>query len=160
LPAQFDLDPQVIERAYFEKSKETHPDRFATAPAAERVVALSRSRAVNDAYKMIKNPIARAEYLLERDWGMTIGDNEQIPQDWLLPLLEEREELAEAIAAKQRARIEQLRAAKKQRRAQFIAGLPHLFATDPRDVKMGLITVRYWDRYIEQCDAALDEDEE
>jgi molecular chaperone HscB len=35
LDARFDLDPQAIERAYFEKSKELHPDRFATAPAAE-----------------------------------------------------------------------------------------------------------------------------
>ena len=53
LPAQFDLDPSVIERAFFDRSKELHPDRFANAPAAERVAALSRSRALNDAYQQI-----------------------------------------------------------------------------------------------------------
>jgi molecular chaperone HscB len=43
LPAQFDLDPSVIEKAFHDKSKDLHPDRFASAPAAERVVALVRS---------------------------------------------------------------------------------------------------------------------
>ena len=53
LPAQFDLDPQVIERAFFDASKELHPDRFASAPAARagrRAVAVARAqRRVPDA---------------------------------------------------------------------------------------------------------------
>ena len=46
LPVRFDLDTQVIERAFFDRSKELHPDRYAQAPAAERVAALSKSRAL------------------------------------------------------------------------------------------------------------------
>ena len=57
LPAQFDLDPPVIESAFFDRSKELHPDRFASAPASERVAALSRSRALNDAYQTLKKPV-------------------------------------------------------------------------------------------------------
>src|SRR2546421_11861450 len=99
LPAQFDLDPPVIERAFFERSKELHPDRFATAPAAQRVAALSRSRALNDAYQTLKKPISRAEYLLSRA-GITIGDNERLDSTFLMRVLELREELAEAKVAK------------------------------------------------------------
>src|SRR5712671_5829076 len=94
LPAQFDLDPSVIEQAFFERSKEVHPDRFANAPAAERVAALSQTRALNDAYQTLKKPVARAEYLLERA-GITIGDNERLEPEMIMRVLELREELAE-----------------------------------------------------------------
>ena len=107
LPAQFDLDPQVIERAFFDKTKELHPDRFANAPAAERVAALSRSRALNDAYQTLKKPVPRAEYLLARA-GVTIGDNERLDPEFLMQILELREELAEARVAKRTAQIEKL----------------------------------------------------
>src|SRR5580698_7096175 len=95
LPARFDLDPAVIEAAFFERSRELHPDKHATAPAAERVAILSRSRALNDAYQTLKKPISRAEYLLERE-GLTIGDNERIDPAIVMRVLEAREELAEA----------------------------------------------------------------
>src|ERR1700735_1049332 len=83
LPAQFDGDAAELERAYYAASKELHPDRFATAPAAERVAALSKSRALNDAYQTLKKPIARAEYLLAQA-GVTIGDNERLDPAFLM----------------------------------------------------------------------------
>ena len=155
LPPQFDLEPAVIERAFFEKSKETHPDRFASAPAAERVAALSKSRAINDAYKTLKDPIARAEYLLARA-GVTIGDNEQLRPEVLLELMEQREELA---AAKEPQVIARLRGQMAARRRAVVESLAKLFAGgDLRAIKDQLMQVRYMDRYIEHCDAALDED--
>jgi molecular chaperone HscB len=158
LPARFDLDPSVIEAAFFERSKELHPDRFASAPAAERVVALSRARALNDAYKLLKNPITRAEHLLARA-GVTIGDNEQLPPETLLELMEQREELAEACAARQAAEIERLRAAMAARRAAAVNAMPALFErAHLAPIKNLLMSVRYMDRYLEQCDAVLDED--
>jgi molecular chaperone HscB len=171
LPPRFDLDPAAIERAFFEKSKETHPDRFAGAPAAERVAALSRSRAVNDAYQCLKKPVARAEYLLARA-GVTIGDNERIGPELLMEVLELREELAEARAAKRlpepdvergglapTREIERLRGLMKARRDAAVARLSELFAQDAlADIKSQLIVLRYLDRYLEECDAALDED--
>lgn len=158
LPAQFDLDPQLIERAFFDRSKELHPDRFANAPAAERVAALSRSRALNDAYQTLKKPVPRAEYLLARA-GVTIGDNEQLDPEFLMEILELREGLAEARVAKRTSEIETLCAAMKQRRQAAIDSLTPLFAqNDLAGIKTQLILLRYVDRYLEECDAALDED--
>jgi len=158
LPAQFDLDPKVIESAYFERSKELHPDRFATAPAAERVVALSRSRALNDAYQTVKRPVARAEYLLARA-GITIGDNERLDGAFLMRVLELREELAEAKQAKDRARLEALHGAMAKRREQALTELGGYFGNgELAEVKRVLMSLRYVDRYLEECDAALDED--
>lgn len=158
LPPQFDLDPAVIERAFFERSKDLHPDRFATAPAAERVVALSRSRALNDAYQTLKKPVARAEYLLERA-GVHIGDNERLDPAFLMEILELREELAEAKVAKRLAEVERLRGVMAERRAAAVAKLPDLFTNnDLAGLKQQLILLRYLDRYLEECDAALDPD--
>jgi molecular chaperone HscB len=158
LPAQLDLDPHVIERAFFDKSKELHPDRFANAPAAERVAALSKSRALNDAYQVLKKPVPRAEYLLARA-GVTIGDNEQLDPTFLMEILELREELAEARVAKRTSEIEKLCGVMKQRRRAAVDSLTHLFErNDLAAIKKQLIVLRYLDRYLEECDAALDED--
>jgi molecular chaperone HscB len=158
LPEQYDLDPKLIEQAFFEKSKEVHPDRFATAPASERVAALSRSRALNDAYQVLKKPVARAEYLLERA-GMTIGDNERVEPELLMEILELREELAEARVAKQTARVQQLHDVMAARRDDAVRSLSALFDQhDLAAIKKQLIVLRYLHRYLEECDSALDED--
>jgi molecular chaperone HscB len=158
LPAQFNLDPKLIEQAFHDRSKELHPDRFAQAPAAERVAALSKSRALNDAYKRLKSAVGRAEYLLERA-GVSIGDNERLDPAFLMEILELREELAEARAAGKLDRVGELQAAMKARRTDAIGALPDLFAAnDLAAIKHRLIVLRYIHRYLEECDAALDED--
>lgn len=157
LPARFDLDPKAIEAAFFERSKELHPDRFATAPAAERVAALSKSRALNDAYQTLKKPVPRAEYLLAQR-GVKIGDNERLDPEFLMEILEEREALSEARAAGDLAKIEGFQKSWKGKRAAAIARLGEQFAVDDLEaIKRELILLRYIDRYLEECDAALDD---
>ena len=158
LTPRFDVDPQALERAFFERSKELHPDRFASAPAAERVVALTRSRALNDAYQTLKKPVARAEYLLARA-GVTIGANERLDPAFLMEILELREELAEARHAGRTGDVERMQADMLARRTAVLEALPALFAAnDLSAIKTQLIVLRYLDRYLEECDAHLDED--
>ena len=159
LAPRFDVDPAQLERAYFERSKELHPDRFATAPANERVAALSRARALNDAYQVLKRDVARAEYLLRRE-GITIGDNERIDPALVMELLEEREELAEARQAGQTAKLEQLCASMQGRREAALDRVRQLFVGggDRAEIKQQLILLRYIERYLEECESALDQD--
>jgi molecular chaperone HscB len=158
LPAQFDLDPQAIERAFHDKTRDLHPDRFASAPAAERVVALSHSRALNDAYKTLKSPVKRAEYLLAQA-GVTIGANEKLDPTFLMEILELREELAEARVANKLPEVSRLQLAMADRRRAAVARLQPLFEHhDLPAIKEQLILLRYLDRYLAECDAALDDD--
>ncbi len=158
LPPSFEIDVGELERAYFEKSKELHPDRYASAPASERVAALSRSRALNDAYQTLKKPVARAEYLLAVH-GVTIGDNERLDPTFLMEILELREELAEARAAGRISEVEAKQGAMLARKKAVLAELPALFrANDLAAIKERLIVLRYLDRYLDECDAALGED--
>jgi molecular chaperone HscB len=157
----FDVDLAALERAFFERSKVLHPDRATGATgvtAAERIAVLSRSRALNDAYQLIKKPIPRAEYLLVQA-GVTIGDNERLDPTFLMEILELREELAGARAAGQTAEVARLQAVMQARRAEALGALGALFtAHDFAAIKERLILLRYINRYLEECDAALDED--
>jgi molecular chaperone HscB len=160
LAPRYDVDADTLERAFFERSKEVHADRFAQAPAAERVVALSKSRALNDAYQLLKRPASRAEYLLARD-GVTIGDNERIDPALVMDLLEEREVLAEARHAGKLDQVEQLQGAMRARRRAALDRVKSLFAEQPpqlAEIKQQLILLRYVERYLEECDSALDEE--
>jgi molecular chaperone HscB len=158
LEPRFDLDTAELERAYLDRSKDAHPDRFAGAPAADRARAVSRAMELNDAYKTLKRPVARAEYLLARA-GQGIGDHEKVDVSFLSEVLELREELADARAAGKLDDVARLEKAMKARHAGLVAGLaPAFAANDLARAKQLVIELRYVARYLEECDAALDED--
>jgi molecular chaperone HscB len=158
LAPSYEVDLPALERAFFERSKQVHPDRVAGGTAAERVAVLSRSRALNDAYQLIKRPVPRAEYLLARA-GVTIGDNERLDPAFLMEILDLREELAAARVAGDTALVGTLQRAMQARRKDALDALPALFAaSDFAAIKDRLILLRYVNRYLEECDAALDED--
>jgi len=168
LPERYAIDPAELERAYHERSRELHPDRFAQAPASERVAVLQRSMALNEAYKALKKPQKRAEYLLGRA-GLTIGGNERLDPRFLMEILELREELAEAVHAGQQDRVARLGASMKARQRTALDTLGPLFAraetgsAEERaaalaEIKTALILLRYVARYLEESEAALDED--
>lgn len=157
LQPSYDVDLAALERAFFERSKQLHPDRVAGASAAERVAALSRARALNDAYQLVKRPVSRAEYLLARA-GVAIGDNERLDPDFLMEILELREELAEARGAGNTELVGKLQGTMQARRRAALEALPALFAArDLPAIKERLILLRYVDRYLEECDAALEQ---
>jgi molecular chaperone HscB len=64
LPLHLHLDLAALEKSFYAQSRRLHPDRFAAKPAAEQEAALAASSALNDAYRTLRNPIARTEYLL------------------------------------------------------------------------------------------------
>lgn len=64
LPRHLHIDLAALERNFYSQSRRLHPDRFAARPVAEQAEALSRSSALNDAYRTLRDPIARTEYLL------------------------------------------------------------------------------------------------
>lgn len=53
-----------LEQRYRALSRQFHPDYFHNASAAERRLSLERSSYLNDAYRALKNPVSRIEYLL------------------------------------------------------------------------------------------------
>src|SRR5262249_38049150 len=67
VPRKLNLDPAELERRFRELSRQFHPDYFYNAAPAERRASLERSSYLNDAYRTLKNPVARVEYLLDAE---------------------------------------------------------------------------------------------
>ncbi len=64
LPRKLTLDLQDLERRFRELSRKFHPDYYYNASPAERLASLERSSYLNDAYRTLRNPVARVEHLL------------------------------------------------------------------------------------------------
>jgi molecular chaperone HscB len=64
LPAKLRIDTVSLEKHFYALSRLLHPDRFAAKPAAEQEAALAESSLLNDAYRTLKDPILRTQYLL------------------------------------------------------------------------------------------------
>jgi molecular chaperone HscB len=65
LPRRLGFAPEELEQRFRTLSRQFHPDYFYNATSAERRASLERSSYLNDAYRTLKQPIARVEYLLQ-----------------------------------------------------------------------------------------------
>lgn len=109
LPRSFRLDSGLLDARYRALQAETHPDRFASAGAAERRLSLQWSTRINEAYQTLKKPLPRARYLLllaSHDVGAE--DNLAMPADFLIEQMEWRETVADARAAGDLEELERL----------------------------------------------------
>src|SRR5689334_3454791 len=61
----FDVDTAELDRRYFALQRQLHPDRFVAKSPRERAIAQSQAASLNDAYETLKDPLARAVYLLK-----------------------------------------------------------------------------------------------
>jgi len=64
LSRKLNLDTGWLEKEFYRLSRKLHPDAYARASADEQSWSLQRSSLLNDAYRTLKDPIARTEYLL------------------------------------------------------------------------------------------------
>jgi molecular chaperone HscB len=98
LPRKLNIDEPVLESRFRALSRQFHPDFFYNATPAERLASLERSSYLNDAYRTLKQPIARVGYLLELEGFAASGPGEaskQVPPDLLEEVFALNEELDE-----------------------------------------------------------------
>ena len=122
LPRKLALDEKALERTFYRKSREVHPDRFARAAPDKQQWSLEQTSLLNDAYRALKDPIARTEYLLRLE-GVTVADEKSAakpPADLLEEVFELNMQLEEMRANAQVGDEDpQLRADLEGARAQF-----------------------------------------
>lgn len=109
LPEQFDIDVEALESSYRKIQSASHPDRFVTASAADKLQSMQLATSANEAYRVLKNPAYRARYLLELQGINAIAEtNTAMPADFLMQQMEWRERLEDAKAAKDIPELEKL----------------------------------------------------
>ena len=105
----FDVDLAALEKTHRELSRALHPDKHAAGGATERRYALSKAVEVNEAWRIVRDPIRRAEALF-RLAGIAVGEtNEPTPSaDLLMDMMEQREALSDARGKRDEAAVREL----------------------------------------------------
>ncbi|MDD2933158.1 MAG: Fe-S protein assembly co-chaperone HscB [Methylotenera sp.] len=130
LPEQFEIDTQSLEVNFRKIQSASHPDRFVSATADERLQSMQMATTANEAYSMLKNPATRAKYLLELQGINAIADtNTAMPMDFLMQQMAWREQLEDAKAAKDIPALEQLMTELQAESKSIQADLAKLFDT-------------------------------
>ncbi len=137
LPRKLNIDSADLEERFRGLSRLFHPDYFYNATPAERRASLERSSYLNDAYRTLKQPVGRVEYLLQLE-GLAAGGPQAVSKQVPPALLEEvfalNEELDEirglrangAPAATLKARLERARKPIERKRAEYEEQLAEL----------------------------------
>jgi molecular chaperone HscB len=156
---RFDLDLVAVEKTHRELSRTLHPDRFVSAGATERRDALGKAVEVNEAWRVLRDPIRRAEALLALR-GVTVaeGKEPQAPPEFLMEVLEQREALDEAKHAKDLPRIHAMAADVESRATAVEAELTAGFARGESSTLLGKVgELRFYRRFLEEVSAIEDE---
>jgi molecular chaperone HscB len=163
LPRAYALDLRAAEKTHRELSRALHPDRYVGAGASERRMALTKAVEVNEAWRVVRDPIRRAEALFELA-GIPIGDtHEPRPAPSLLfDMMERREALADARERRDHAKVRALSSEVSQLGADAEARLARAFdeaggdraRLEPLVATLG--ELRYYARFLEEAHADLE----
>jgi molecular chaperone HscB len=114
LPRRLTIDQRQLESKFYELSRAFHPDFYQNKSAAEQTISLSNSAQLNSAYRTLRDPIERAEYLLGLEAGAVKEIRNSPPADLFEEILELQDTLSEYRAADRASEIESTLRAKLQ----------------------------------------------
>lgn len=134
-PRRLSVDPQQLEAKFYEMSRAFHPDFYQGKSETEQAISLSNAATLNTAYRTLRDPIQRAEYLLDLEAGSVKDIRTSPPNDLFEEILELQETLDEYRETergspeeqKLRAKLVTERAALEQRQRDMETQLLQLF---------------------------------
>jgi molecular chaperone HscB len=152
VPQKLTLDLATLEQRFHSLSWKLHPDHFVRASEDEKQLSLDLSSQLNDAYRTLRDPVARVEYLLSLNGMRKEGQKkQQAPPE----LLEEVFELNESLDELRDARASGGNAAQMPGLRAKLESAQHKFESSLADVDQELARVSAdWDAAL---DSAADE---
>ena len=146
-PRRLTIDQSKLEAKFYELSRAFHPDFYQSKSETEQTISLGNSATLNSAYRTLRDPIQRAEYLLDLEAGAVKEIRNSPPADLFEEILELQDTLNEYRAADRssttgqqlRAKLQTEQLTLEQRKQDMETSLQQLF-TD-------------WDRLQDQGDA-------
>ena len=134
-PRRLTLDPKKLEAKFYEMSRTFHPDFYQTKSPAEQAISLGNAAVLNTAYRTLRDPNQRAEYLLGLEAGSVKDIRTSPPADLFEEILELQDTLEEYRSSERdsqdsrelRVTLEAEQRALEQRKQEMEAQLQQLF---------------------------------
>lgn len=156
LPARFALEADALEARVRELQRALHPDKHAKATPAERRAALSRAVTVNEAHRTLRDDLSRAAALLRRRGRDPKESGGQAAPAFLMEIMELRETLGEARAARSIERVRTLacevRASLERSKASLADALDARIDLDRAEAELS--KMRYYRRFLDEVELA------
>ena len=157
VPAEYDLDVGALRKRLLKLTRFTHPDFHGTRGEAAVQLAEANTAHINEAFAVLSDNLTRADWLVRSLGGPTEQDERQMPQAFLMEVLEWNEILEEArsgdLQESERNRLESLGADLRETRdtslqqiADQLTPLPQEGAANLTEVRRTLNALRYLDR--------------
>lgn len=171
LEPSFRLEPKLLEKRHRDLSRALHPDRYAGRPALERRRALNQAIGVNEAFRVLRDPVRRASALLER-YGVETSEqapnSTAMPPEFLMEMMQLREELSAARQQRRVAAIEGLAKQTRERQQQVVetiatefdeisGSLPVANSQRLERLRGQIATLRFLRRLMEEIEVSYDE---
>jgi molecular chaperone HscB len=156
LPRAYGIDLRAAEKAHRELSRALHPDKFANAGASERRDALTKAADVNEAWRIVRDPVRRAEALFVLA-GVEVGETKEPKPDaeLLMEVLEKREALADAKVSRNVNAVRALEDEMRAREEKIEKALADAKTFDGALVgKLG--EMRFYRRFLDEASAVLE----
>ncbi len=134
-PRRLTIDPHKLEAKFYELSRAFHPDFYQNKSETEQAISLSNAATLNTAYRTLRDPIQRAEYLLAIEAGAVKEIRTSPPADLFEEILELQDTLEAYRASDQssqaghqlRTQLQQEQHALEQRKQEMETQLERLF---------------------------------
>lgn len=157
LPQRFAQEPQAIDQRWKDLQRQVHPDKFAAQGATAQRLAMQWSVRINEAYRRLKDPLARAAYLCELGGvALQAHSNTAMPAEFLLQQMQWREALDEANSTQAlealRDNVLQVQRARLDRCAEHLDG-GRDFAAAALDVR----SLMFIDKFLRDLDARFEQ---
>jgi len=154
----YEVDFRALEKTHRELSRTLHPDRYVATTGSEKREALARAVEVNEAWRIVRDPLRRAEALLRLS-GIALGEAvEPSPEpEFLMEMLEQREALSDARGARDRDAVRQLAEAVRRRSSETERELSSGLAAGVREALVSTLgKLRFYRRFLDEVSAIED----
>lgn len=161
LPRTYSLARRELDERHKKRSLELHPDRLRGRSPLERRQALSLAIEVNQAYRTLRDPAARARALAAL-LGLVVGEEEANRADpaFLMQMMELREELLELRSKKDRRGVEVQMDKARAEVGQAEEALARAFEKESpsaAEIDSWIGKLRYWARFLEEAELLCDD---
>ncbi|PIT12628.1 Fe-S protein assembly co-chaperone HscB [Snodgrassella alvi] len=140
LPEQFNIDDKQLEQNYRLLAAQCHPDKFAARSTFEQKQAMMMAATVNEAYRILSNPLDRAAYLLQQqNIDADAPEHTHFPADFLMQQMQWRETLEDARTEADAVTLQELDATIQQEQDKLYQELNTAFMQNQLEIAAKLV---------------------